>query len=372
MTVVGASTFNVLPLLTAGAANTLGFSERQVGILSLMICVGSGASSLLAGLWVRSVHWPRTAAVALGGMLVTISLTMMMHRYWAFVLMQGAAGFFAGAIFCLALTILSDREDSARSFGVSTAMQVTYQVAALLAGPVLLRSGGLNSVLLLLAIPAGLAMLLTPLLPTHGRTVLHSQVRRGLLAPATVIALIGYGVFFVNAGAFWTYVELIGQARGMTPRVVANSVAASVSAGVLGGLLAWALGNRLGRLWPLMIATTLTVAAALLLIASSTTAAFVVSGMLYFFAWNYSYAYQLDVVNAVDVTGRGVAVTQVFGFLGVAAGAGVAAYFVRPGDYSAVTWLVIVAVCLSTALFSLSSAVSKYANARHTLAEECG
>jgi len=43
--VVGASTSNILPLLTAGAAETLGLSGRQVGILSLMINIGFAASS---------------------------------------------------------------------------------------------------------------------------------------------------------------------------------------------------------------------------------------------------------------------------------------------------------------------------------------
>jgi predicted MFS family arabinose efflux permease len=94
--------------------------------------------------------------------------------------------------------------------------------------------------------------------------------------------------------------------------------------------------------------------------------------MLYFFSWNYAYPYQLAIVNAVDATGRGVAITQAFGFLGVAGGAGLAAFFVTPGDYRAVTWLVVVAVFLSTVLFLLSSAVHRHAGARMPVAEGLG
>src|ERR1700674_5248014 len=109
--VVGASTFNVLPLLTAGAAGTLGFSDRQVGVMSSIICVGSGASALIAAMWVRSRHWQRAAGFALAGMLAANLLSMLVHRYWAFVLLQGAAGFFATAVLCLGLTIISDRPE---------------------------------------------------------------------------------------------------------------------------------------------------------------------------------------------------------------------------------------------------------------------
>jgi len=361
LAVVGASTFNILPILVAGAVHTLGFSDRQIGVMSLAISICSGTSALLSGLWVRSVPWPRAAVCALGGMLAANSLAMLVHDYWAFVLMQGIGGFFGGAVFSLAMTILSDRAESARSFGIANAVQVTYQVAGLLAGPTLLRWAGLSGVLAVLAASSGLALLLVPLLPAGGRTVTSARVPKAFLKPATLIGLIGVGTFFVNAGAYWTYIELMGQAHGLTSRVVANCIAAGVSAGVLGGLLAWALGNRYGKLGPLGIAAFLTVGAALLLNGAFGVGAFVLSGLLYYFAWNYSLAYQFAMINAVDATGRGVAIAGAFGYLGAAGGAALAALFVAPGEYHAVIWLVVVAVCISTVLFVLSSAVHKYA-----------
>src|SRR6266702_156971 len=253
LTVVGGSTFNILPFLTAGAADTLGFSDRQVGIMSLIISVGSGASALFAAMWVRSVHWPRVVVFALGGMLATTSLAMVLHRYWTFVLLQGATGVFATAVICLAVTVLSDRHESARAFGMANAMQVVYQITALLLGPTLLRLAGLNGVLAVIVALSGLAMLLAPLLPAHGRTVVSEGVSKGLLKPVTLLGLLGFGMFFVNAGAYWTYVEIMGEARGMTSRLAANCIAVGVSAGILGGAAAWTLGDRFGRFLPLLL-----------------------------------------------------------------------------------------------------------------------
>jgi predicted MFS family arabinose efflux permease len=361
MTVVGGSSLNILPLLAAAAEDTLGFSDRQSGLMSVAITVGAGAGAILAGMWVRSVPWPRAALLALGGMLAANLLAMVFHRYWAFMLVQGAAGFFGTSVLCLALTILSDRHDSARIFGVAGAIQVAYQIAALLAGPTLLRLAGLNGILAMLAAISGLTLFLAPLLPTHGRLVAAARVPTALFKPATLIGLLAFFTFFVNIGAYWTYIELMGEAQGMTSRVVANGISVGISAGIVGGALAWALGERFGRLWPIGMAALLTVVAALLLNGSFSVAAFVASGLLYFFAWNYSYPYQLAIVNEVDITGRAVAVTQGFGALGMAGGAGFAAFFVSPGDYRAVIWLATVAVCLSTALYGLSSTVHRYA-----------
>jgi DHA1 family inner membrane transport protein len=364
LVVVGGATFSILPLLTAGAAETLGFSIRQVGIMSLAISIGSGAGALAAALSIRSVHWPRAAALALAGMLAANLAAILLHQYWTFILLQGIGGVFSTWITCLGMTILSDRDDPAREFGIAMAMQVASQIAAFSAGPTLLRISGLNGVLATLVVLSALAMLLAPKLPSHGSKGQVGKAAKGLLKPATALSFIGLGAFFVNAGAYWTYVELIGQAHGMTSRVVGNCVATAVSAGIVGGALAWKLGNRFGRLRPLCLSAVLTVLAALLLLKALGIVAFVVSGLLYCFSWNYSCAYQFAIISAVDDTGRGVAFSMVFCYLGAAVGAGLASVFVTPGDYHGVVWVVIVAVCCSTVLFALSTTLHKHLEER--------
>ncbi|MFL6601924.1 MAG: MFS transporter [Steroidobacteraceae bacterium] len=360
LNVVGPSAFNIMPLLAEGAVHTLGFADRQIGVMSMAISIGSGASALLAGVWVRSVQWHRAALFALGGMFAANTAALIVHAYWAFVLLQGLAGFFGGSVLCLAFTILSDRAESARSFGIAAALQTAYQVAGLLTGPALLEMAGLNGVVLMLAGLSGMAMILTPLLPSHGRTVTAAGMPRVLLSPATFIALVGMGTYFANAGGYWTYIELIGQAHGMTSRVVTNSIAAGVSAGIVGGLLAWALGDRFGKLLPLGLASILTVIAALLTNATDSAGGFTLSCALYYFAWNYSLAYQLAIINRVDPTGRAVAISGAFAYLGAAGGAGLAALFVTPGDYRSVAWLVAANVCLSFGCYGLSCAVHRH------------
>ncbi|MGH8289734.1 MAG: MFS transporter [Steroidobacteraceae bacterium] len=356
LVIIGGSMFNILPLLTAGAVDKLGFTAGQAGVMSSVLTVASGLSALLAGFWVRSLSWPRAAATALAGMCLVLLIALDVHGYWVFVAMQGAAAFFASAAFSLGMTIISDGHESTRSFGTAISAQAAYQIAALWAGPLLLRLSGLNGVLALLAVPAGVAILLAPLLPARGRAISFEQ-RSGVFRPATLLAFIGFAIFFVGAGAYWTYIELMGQAQGITTRVIADCAALSVAAGIPGGLLASAQGNRFGRLWPLVFAAVLMLIAALLLGGVHGALAFGAAGILYYFAWCYSLTYQLTLVNTVDATGRAVALTGACAFFGSAGGAALAALFVTPNDFQALVWIVAVAACVSVGMYALASLI---------------
>ncbi len=322
--------------------------------MSSALSTGTLVSALLAGAWVRSVAWPRAALVALAGLTIANALCLFFHDFRSFVLLQSVAGFCGGSVGCLAMTVLSDHADPAKRFGLAMAVQVAYQVAGLVVGPTLLRLGGLNGVLTMLVAVSALSMLLVPLLPRRGRTVLTEGIPAALRKPPVLLALFGCMAFFFNVGAYWTYIQPIGTQHELTSQVVADSIAGGVSAGIPGGLLAVALGYRLGRIWPLAIAAALTIVAVLLLKSPFGVVTFVVSGILYNFAWNFSLAYQLAAVSTVDATGRAVAIAGAFYNVGSACGAGLAALLVSPHRYTPVIWLVVVSISVSTLLFALS------------------
>jgi hypothetical protein len=364
LVVLGGSIYNILPLLTDGAVDKLGFTAREAGAMSSVLTFASGVSALTAGAWVRTLSWRLGAAIALGAMCLACLAGMLTQGYWAFALWQGSAAFFASAAFSLGMTILSDGRESARGFGVAIAVQAAYQIAALWAGPSLLRLPGLLGVLALLAVPAGLGVALAPLLPAAGRAVRTRGAARGLVRPATIAAFIGFTAFFIGAGAYWTYLELMGQAQGVTPQQVGNWSAIAVAAGIPGGVLAWAQGDRFGNFRPLVLACVLILIAAAVLLGSHGAITFGLAGAIYYFAWCYGVAYQYALVNAVDPTGRAIAITGGCAFFGSAGGAALAALFVTPNDYDAVVWIVAVTICVSTTMFAIAAALHKRAKAR--------
>ena len=357
LVVLGGSVFNILPLITAGAVDKLGFSAGQAGAMSSVLTFASGVSAIMAGAWVRSLSWRLGAAIALGGMCLTCVGAMLTRGYGAVVVWLGLAGFLASAAFSLGMTVLSDGRESARGFGIAIAAQSAYQIAALWAGPSLLRLPGLVGVLALLAIPSGLGIALAPLLPTAGRAVPARGAARGLARPATLAAFTGFTAFFIGAGSYWTYLELMGQAQGITTQQVGNWSAIAVAAGIPGGVLAWLQGDRFGNFRPLILSCVLILTAAALLAGLHGATAFGVAGAIYYFAWCYGVAYQYALVNDVDPTGRAIAITGGGAFFGSAGGAALAAFFVTPHDYSAVVRIVAVTICISTAMFAIAAAL---------------
>jgi hypothetical protein len=92
---------------------------------------------------------------------------------------------------------------------------------------------------------------------------------------------------------------------------------------------------------------------------ASRSSAYLLSAGIYNFAWNLSLSYQYAAVNAVDDTGRGIAIAPAFHGGGAAAGPAVAAFLMRGSDYQVVYWLSSAAVLLSCGAFALSAACRK-------------
>jgi MFS family permease len=168
------------------------------------------------------------------------------------------------------------------------------------------------------------------------------------------LALGGCFFFYFNVGVYWTYIELIGRAAGHDTQAVAGSIAVGVGCGLPGALLAAWLGERFGRVRPLALGAALVLASVLLLRGVPDIAHLAWSGVLYNFAWNYSLAYQYAAVNALDTSGRAVAVSPALAAAGIAAGPAVAALLVSGDDYTVVFWLTGAAAVASAVAFALS------------------
>lgn len=355
LSVIAVATFLVLPQFVTAAVEDLHFSERQAGLLSAFLMSGTAVAALAAGGWVRRVHWRWAAGIALCGLVVTNLASLRWHGVVPFMALQCAAGFFGGSLYSLCLTMLSDSHHPDRNFGYSVAAQVAFQVIGLLTGPALIRHGGVNALLELFTAMSAIGLLLAVRLPSaqHRAEAAHAFAR--LLNARIALALLGCFLFFFNVGCYWTYVDLIGAASGLSTSGLANGLAIGVAFGIAGGLLASWLGERRGRLLPIAVSAVVTIVAVLLLKGHVGIDAFVGSAVLYNVAWNLSLTYQYSTVNAVDRSGCAIAVAPAFHSAGAAAGPALAALLVSPRDHTSVIWLVCTSVIASLACFAAAS-----------------
>jgi predicted MFS family arabinose efflux permease len=352
---VGLASFLLLPTLVEAAVSDLHYSERQVGILAAALSAGQTLTGLLSALWIRRSPWPRAAAITLLGLVAANGAATVLHGFAAFVVLQAIVGLFGGSLYSLSLTILSDGGRPERHFAYAIGAQTVYQIAALVAGPALIRAGGVNAVLGLFIAMSAAGLLLVRWIPVYGHRAAGVGPAYGaLLRLPVLLALVGCFLFYVNIGAFWTYVVRIGSAAGLGLDAISNGVAFATLTSIAGVVFASWFGVRRGYVSPIAASAVVIALAAAMLSGRPSLTAFVVANVVYSIAWNVSMTYQYSVVNAVDDSRRGIALAPSFHSAGGAAGPAVAALFVTATDHDGALWLVAGSVLASVACFVLS------------------
>lgn len=348
----------VLPLFNEGLQRSLHLSAAEIGEVTALGMVSGVLSNLLTKYWIRRFNWPAATRVLLVGLIVTDLLWFVCERQWIPLLaVQCLMGFLSGSLYSLTLAVIGDGKHADRMFGIIMAAQVAFQVIGLLAGPLILRHGGLDLIIAIFALLNAASLLLTSLLPARGRSVVTTVPFVSLMKLPIVLALAGCVFFMLNIGAYWTYVELIARHAGLGDAEVASSLAAGVSAGLLGGLAVSWSAPRFNRNGLLAVGALMIVGAVWLLFTPLSIGQFAISCAIYNFAWNFSLALNYSAINAIDSTGHVLPLTPAFHSAGAAAGPGIAAFLVGPYGYDCVIWLAAGGAVVSVGCFLASSAV---------------
>ena len=349
--VVGGAAFLIMPVFIGAAAVQFALNESQVGYLASAVMIGSVMSSIAAVFWIRRINWRKAMLFALV-ILATGHVCAISSPDYASLLMSVIlAGLGGGAVYSLALVILSDNDSPDRVFGYSVAAQVSFQVIGLLVFPSFIAEGGLDSLLKILLVMVLLSLFLLRWIPVAGKVVELSSILQLFSQPKVVYALFGCLFFFFNVGCFWAFIERMGDAAGYSAQLIGNSLAAGVAVGIAGSLCASFLGDRFGRLSQLFISAIGTVVAVVLLSSSQAVFIYVIAVAIYNFVWNYSLTYQYALVNAVDDTGRGVAIVPAFHTIGLVLGPAIAGMLVSANNFIAINILVAISVVISFLFF---------------------
>ena len=349
---VGAEIFLVLPMILAAAARDLALTEAQIGFLATASMAGAAVSSMLSVFWVRRVNWRLCAGLGLVTLSASQLLAIALHSYSGLLLTLAVAALGGGAVYSLAITVLSDRRNADRGFGFSLTAQVAFQVVGLLVLPHITRMGGLTAVLGILVILPLLAVFILRWLPVAGNAITASRIAEVIKQPLALYALGGCALFFFNVGVFWSYIERMGHAEGFGPERIGVGLAIGVAVGMLGSLSGSWLGDSIGRLRALSLGTLGTVLSLVFLTKGMSFWTFVAAVGLYNFVWNFSLVYQYAVVSSVDRTGRCVAVAPAFHAAGATLGPSAAALYVTANNFLAVNLLASASVIVSLLFFA--------------------
>ena len=165
-----------------------------------------------------------------------------------------------------------------------------------------------------------------------------------------IAGLLGVFLYFLAQGAVWSYFGEIGVASHVAPALIGRALAISSLAGIGGALLAVVVCTRSNRRLPLIASAVISVASFVLLLGQVSGIAFVVSGILFNAAWNFSMPFLSGMCSAADARGRIVCSMGCIQTVGTGLGPAVAATLLGGSGFSPVLWMSVAVVVLSMAI----------------------
>jgi MFS family permease len=165
------------------------------------------------------------------------------------------------------------------------------------------------------------------------------------------IGLIASLLFFSNIFGFWTYIERIGQAAGLSLGTIGLALGMSQFAAIVGAGAAAIASDRYGRAAPLALALLGQLLVLWLLVGQFTPLTFYFGAGLFQALFFLANSYQLGVISKIDVKGNFLVLVTGFQGLGAAVGPGIAATLIEGGDYSRINQMAAVFCAVSILMF---------------------
>ena len=324
--VAGSTIFYMMPPYLAFLGARLSLDAGQLGTLAAVESLAIAITSLLGPFWInRAAKHPegRRICIAVGATACVFGniATGFAGSFDVLLAARFLVGLLGeGLIYTTSFAILGTVRDIDRAFAVALTAAVVYGAA------VTAVSGTLEHIFPVvgpISALVGIALVVFPFL--GWLTPLETAQPAAVIAPSTtssgwnwvgIIGLLAQAVWFGAPGAFWTFVEQVATDKGVPGGTAEMAVSFGELTGLLGCVVAAWLGNRLGRLKPIVVATAGMIVAAIVYQLSDGAMALAAFLAIFYGFWNYGTVYQMSFVTELDASGRtavAMPAAQVFG-----------------------------------------------------------
>ncbi len=351
------------PVVVGALSNRFAFDQSQLGDILAFYNLAFTVVAVAALFVIRKINWKFGALIASAIGVAGFALLTQVSDFFAVAMLFVLIGLGAGALYAIGMAVMGDSSTPDRAFGWKLGLESAPSVVLLNVVPILMISiGGFST--------AAFAFAATFLLLGIGSFALPSSGVKGdgLLpdladAPETAatsrsktgsfLALAGSIMFFTGIAASYAFLELIAAEKAMPPEGVglAFSVGLGIAAG--GGFLAGWLGDRLGRLLPIIAGVAINILGLALIGLVDDMILFTIGLWLFIGTVNFGLAYFFGLSALVDLTGRFVVLSATTLSVGGVIGPMIAGRLIEHYGYGSV--LVFSAVCglVSLAFFAL-------------------
>jgi cytochrome P450/MFS family permease len=341
----GGLLFNVMPAVLDAAANRFSLADAQTGVVGSSFLAGAAITAATSNAWIGRFNW---RALTLGGVATSVAGlagSAFVGGYAGLVAAFLIGGVGLGLLYTLAMAIVSEHHKPDPAFGVKLAAEVALAGLALLALSSFIapRWGFTGVALSLAALAGGAALLGLPGIPAR-RAVTPPGERFAMArksgAPDPGLAdrtpWFGLGALFVTfAGlsGLWSFAAKAAPGFGLDAATTQTALTVGLVASGASGVAAAVIGNRFGRVRPLVIGMLFSLAGVAALAFGHGLAAYMIGLFLAVGLWNFPMAYQMGLITSADGYGR-VAVLIPGGMaIGGALGPALAGVLVSGGGY---------------------------------------
>lgn len=353
---LGGMMFNTMPVFLGAAAEAYSLSEEQIGFMVSAYLLGFTLISLTAVAWIRNSSWRRVVLASFIAAFIAFYSYLTTSNYSMILVLQFILGICMGAVFNIALSIISDTSDPDRFMAFKVFSEIGLGAALLYILPNYVMTSDMPAEGLRGVIYSMMGLLVVggffiPLLPARAMPIEIEidQKHDGNVWPVW-LGLIALMIHFGGMTAIWAFQYEIGSNAGIDAGSIGTIISLSVLISMGGALTAAAISDRFGRVIPMLVSMGMLFVCLLAFTRSETIIYFGIACALLSIGWNYILPYQMGLVVEVDPTGRLSILIAAALTLGGTVGPGIAGMIVSGKDYTGLYLLVGGSVVISTAI----------------------
>ncbi len=348
---VGVKVFAILPLLLGTIADHLALDETATGLVASAYFGAYFIVTLTSVLWIRRLSWRVLAATGslfvLAGLLAGVFLS---HSYQGVLIGITVSGLGAAVVYALSMTLVGDMTDKDRRFAIKLIPEQVIPAVLMFVLPVLIiQPFGLQGFLLALAAVVALLALLSNGIPARGRRIAQRSGPALAGQGWVFVGLLALLIYFTGFAGLWAFMERLAHVA-IEPAEVGGLLALGLVASAVGPAVAAILGDRGGRVVPILVGTLITLASLTLLLGELSVLKFGVLMAVLPAAYYFSLAYIFGLISDADISGRFSSLISSALALGAAIGPGVFGYILEMHGSKTGYLFIVLAMSLGAAL----------------------
>ena len=349
----------VLPAMVGVLVDEASLPESLAGWAASVNFIGAAVISLVLAFRMHRIDLRRTATIALAFAVVADAASAYAASPTSgFLVIRFCAGLATGAAYVAAVSSFARFDNYERGYGLFITLQFIVSGLGLYILPVYSASLGVKGMFLLFAGSDLLALLLARYLPGRASVDATDTEQPSelsvLLAGATILAMLGFGVFEAANTAQFTYIERAGVSFGLSAQQIGIALMVASLIGIPGAFTIVIVGQRFGTIGPLAFGMGLAILGLLILVAADSFGWYLAAGCCLGFSWAFCLPYIQALLASFDPNGSAIAAGAFTSTIGGAVGPGLAAVVVGAGDYDRVFQLAIALFLIALTAMAIS------------------